>query len=297
MTRSRLLRSIQLCSLVLFILSTALPAAASHFTGLVVLGDSLSDTGAVFAVTHGAVPASPPYYAGRFSNGPVWPEYLGAALSIPVQNFAYGGAQTDRANLFDGLFGIDFPGLTDEIALVTGPSAVLDPDAIYVVWAGANDVRAALSKGQTPDIAAMVANILNAVGALYAGGARHVVVANLPDLGLTPEGQASGSGPIVTLLSEAFNEHLEAALTANAPTAIRFDVFQLMHRVIDDPAEYGFTNVTAPCLTTAGVCAEPGAYLFWDHVHPTTHGHAVLADKFAKAINQAILRHHHHHGR
>src|SRR5215831_15575729 len=123
MRRSRLVRPVQLCLLVLSILSTALPAAAGHFTRLVVLGDSLSDTGAVFAVTHGAVPASPPYYAGRFSNGPVWPEYLGSALSIPVQNFAYGGAQTSSANLFDGLFGVDFPGLSDEVALATGQSA------------------------------------------------------------------------------------------------------------------------------------------------------------------------------
>src|SRR5262245_39269890 len=113
MTRSRLLRPIQLCLLALCILSTALPAAAGHFTRLVVLGDSLSDTGAVFAVTQGAAPASPPYYAGRFSNGPVWPEYLGAALSIPVQNFAYGGTQTSSANLFDGLFGVASPGLAD----------------------------------------------------------------------------------------------------------------------------------------------------------------------------------------
>jgi outer membrane lipase/esterase len=292
MTRSRLLRSIQLGLLVLSILSSALPAAAGHFTRLVVLGDSLSDTGAVFAVTLGAVPASPPYYAGRFSNGPVWPEYLSTALSIPVENFAYGGAQTSRANLFDGLFGIDFPGLSDEIDVVTAQSAVLDPDAIYVVWAGANDFRAAFSKGQAPDIAAMVTNILNAVGALYLAGARHVVVVNLPDLGLTPEGRASGSGPVITLLSETFNEHLEVALAADAPASIRLDVFGLMHETINDPAEYGFTNVTTPCLTAAGVCAEPAGYLFWDHVHPTTQGHALLAEKFAKAINQAILRRH-----
>src|SRR5262245_66682583 len=70
MARARVLRSVQLCLLVLSILSTALPAAAGQFTTLVVLGDSLSDTGAVFAVTHGAVPASPPYYAGRFSDCP-----------------------------------------------------------------------------------------------------------------------------------------------------------------------------------------------------------------------------------
>ena len=294
MNRSRLLSSVQFCVLVLLVLSSALPAAAGQFARLVVFGDSLSDTGAVFAVTQGAVPPSPPYYAGRFSNGPVWPDYLGAALSLPVENFAYGGAQTDHANLFDGLFGIDFPGLSDEIALFTGRSAAADPDAIYVVWAGANDFRAALSKGQTPDMAAMITNILNAIDALYLAGARYVVVPNLPDLGLTPEGRASGAGPLITFLSATFNQHLEDALAARAPRAIRLDVFRLMTQVVNDPTEYGFTNVTTPCLTPAGVCGDPDGYLFWDHVHPTTHGHAVLADKLAKAINQAILRRHRH---
>lgn len=292
MMRSRLLRSVQLCSIVLSVLLAALPASAGQFTKLVVFGDSLSDTGAVFAVTQGAVPPSPPYYAGRFSNGPVWAEHLASALDLPLENFAYGGAQTDSGNLFDGLFGIDFPGLSDEIALYTSQHPGVDPRAIYVVWAGANDFRAALSRGQTPDIAAVVSNILNAVGALYLAGARYVVVPNLPDLGLTPEGRASGAGPLVTFLSDTFNAHLEDALTAHAPRAVRLDVFHLMNQTVNDPSEYGFTNVTTPCLTQVGVCAVPDEYLFWDHVHPTTQGHAVLADKLAKAINQAIVRRH-----
>ena len=117
---------------------------------------------------------------------------------------------------------------------------------------------------------------------------------NLPDLGLTPEGRASGAGPLITFLSSTFNQHLEDALAARAPSAIRLDVFRLMTQVVNDPSEYGFTNVTTPCLTPAGVCGDPDRYLFWDHVHPTTHGHAVLADKLARAINQAILRRHRH---
>ena len=292
MVRSRVINVLLFCSVVLSILSAPAPAAAGRFTKLVVFGDSLSDTGAVFALTQGAVPKSPPYYAGRFSNGPVWAEYLGAALGLPVENFAYGGAQTDHRNLFDGLFGIDFPGLSDEIAIFTNEASAVDPDAVYVVWAGANDFRAALSRGQTPDIQGMITNIVNAIGALYLAGAQYVVVPNLPDLGLTPEGRASGAGPFVTLLSSTFNSHLEDALAAQAPNAIRLDVFRLMNQTVNDPSEYGFTDVTTPCLTSIGVCATPDLHLFWDHIHPTTHGHAVLADKFAKAINQAILRRH-----
>src|SRR5439155_21476778 len=89
MMRSRLFRSLLLCSIVLSLVSAVQHASAGQFTKLVVFGDSLSDTGNVYAVTAGAVPPSPPYYAGRFSNGPVWAEYLAAALALPAVNYAY----------------------------------------------------------------------------------------------------------------------------------------------------------------------------------------------------------------
>ena len=49
-----------------------MPAA---FSGIVVFGDSLSDTGNFFLASGGAV-AGPPYFEGRFSDGPVWVEVL-----------------------------------------------------------------------------------------------------------------------------------------------------------------------------------------------------------------------------
>ena len=292
---TRILRSFLLYSVVLSV-ATAAPqhVLAAQFTKLVVLGDSLSDTGNVYAVTAGTVPASPPYYAGRFSNGPVWVEYLADALDLEAINHAYGGAKTDHGNLFDGLGGMDFPGLADEIVTLLAQPGGTDPDGLYVVWAGANDFRAALARGTTPDMLAIIGNIVNAVGTLSFSGAQHIVVPNLPDLGLTPEGRASGIAPLLTLLSATFNTNLQAALAAHAPDAVVIDIFRLMDQTVNDPSEYGFTNVTTPCLTSAGVCAAPEEYLFWDHIHPTTHGHAVLADKFAKAINQAFVKQHRH---
>src|ERR1043165_7474947 len=89
-------------------------ATAGPFRGVVVFGDSLSDSGNVFAATKPvlakAIPVSPPYFQGRFSNGPVWVAILAEQLGLPLRpflqgdtNFAFGGAATgfDRPDLFE----------------------------------------------------------------------------------------------------------------------------------------------------------------------------------------------------
>jgi phospholipase/lecithinase/hemolysin len=57
--------------------------ASATFTNLYVFGDSLSDSGNLFALTGGTLPPSPPY-AGKMSNGPVAVEYLAANLGLPI---------------------------------------------------------------------------------------------------------------------------------------------------------------------------------------------------------------------
>lgn len=51
-----------------------------------------------------------------------------------------------------------------------------------------------------------------------------------------------------------------------------------------DPAAYGLTDVTQPCLTGAveysggTPCANPNQYLFWDYEHPTAAADQIVAD-------------------
>src|SRR5437773_1991622 len=105
---------------------------------------------------------------------------------------------------------------------------------------------------------------------------------------------ASGAGPFITLLSATFNEYLAAALTVHAAGVVQIDVFQQMHETVNHPEGYGFLNVTTPCRTAAGVCADPDTYLFWDHVHPTARGHEVLAETFEKAIKEKLVMRYRH---
>lgn len=88
--RSRL-HITRLCVLLgaLFVLS--ITAFAGPFDGVVVYGDSLSDNGNLYGAI--GVPP-PPYYMGRFSNGPVAAEYLANNLNVPLTDWAWGGATT-----------------------------------------------------------------------------------------------------------------------------------------------------------------------------------------------------------
>src|SRR5262245_61575441 len=93
-------------------------ANSAPFSRIVVFGDSLSDTGNFFHLTGGLVPPSP-YANGRFSNGPLWVEYLADDLGmqlLPEDVYAVGGANTSHDNSNDGFLGLEYPGLQDQIA-------------------------------------------------------------------------------------------------------------------------------------------------------------------------------------
>jgi phospholipase/lecithinase/hemolysin len=67
-------------------------ASASAYSNLSVYGDSLSDLGNIYTAGSQTIPRSPPYYMGRFSNGPLAVEYHAKTLNTPLTSFAWGGA-------------------------------------------------------------------------------------------------------------------------------------------------------------------------------------------------------------
>jgi phospholipase/lecithinase/hemolysin len=259
---------------------------------VVVLGDSLSDNGNLYAaVTH--PPA--PYWNGRASNGPVAVEYLAESLGVPLRDFAWFAATTGVGNYMDGgtvdTFGYgSLPGMTTafQSALSAGVFPI-DPKALYVIWGGPNDfwnVSDAASAGQA--IQKAVTRLVTIVGQLQFLGAKQILVLNMPDLGKTPWLLAAppGYSSFFTQVTIGFNQ----ALKANLQPGVRyFDTFLSMSNMIANPAAYGFTNVTDSCFTGSSVCADPSAYVFWDGVHPTTAGHAALANAVQASLAHTVV--------
>lgn len=275
------MRTVILCTLAL-VLSEGSDAvlAAAPYGDLVVFGDSLSDNGNFYEASGNTTPPSPPYWEGRFSNGPVWVEELAALLGL------------DRATISDSAVG--FATTEDVLTLQVTPfvsGGSVPPDALYVVWAGPNDFL----EGVPDPLAAIEAameNLGSAIGALAAAGAVDIMVPNMPDLGLTPLMLETGDPDEIgaaTALSVAFNDALSLAVdsleTSLGVSIIEFDTFGLMAEIVADPASFDLTNVTDGALAADGtVASNPEDYLFWDDIHPTAVVHALLAESAFAAL-------------
>lgn len=266
--------SLLVATITILLLAFTATAGAESFSSVIVYGDSLSDNGNLYSVA--AYPPAP-YYGGRFSNGPVTVEQLSVLLGAPLLDFAYGGATTGVGNYVDGgtqtaSGGHGLPGMMAELAASSSSFPVMNlPNSLVVVWGGAND----FFSGGSPTVA--VSNIDFIVSTLEANGATHILVPGMPDLGLTPEFYGNSTA---IAYSELFNTDLQASLPAGATYV---DTFNLMQQIVGNPSAYGLTNVSDPCFNGATVCTDPQDYLFWDGVHPTTAGDAILAQDFEEA--------------
>ncbi|MBE9208813.1 SGNH/GDSL hydrolase family protein [Nostoc sp. LEGE 06077] len=284
-------------------LSFMLPqkASAANFSQLYVFGDSLSDTGNVFNATGGVFPPTTSYFNGRLSNGPLWVEYFGNQLglqptlattlntTIPTQgiNFAFGGAASGVGNAV--VRDAPLPGVLEQVGLFAQPllanNQTADPNALYVVWGGANDFLFP----NPEDLTTPVNNIGLALTTLASVGARNILVFNLPDLGKLPGSTVDNRDPVtLTQSTNNFNFGLQttvAALNQNLNlNIIPVDVNSLFNRAIASPSEFGLNNVTKACLLTVNCLNNQNQFLFWDNFHPTTTAHRFIAETALAAI-------------
>ena len=282
------------------VLAASLACGAAHattYSAIYSFGDSLSDVGNVFAASGGAIPA-PPYFDGRFSNGPNWVDDLSEKLlGVPASpsltggnDFAWGDAQTGTTSASGTQL---VPSLDEQVGLFGMADPSPKTGALYTLDIGANDIANALTAYKTDhsfDLTAFlseaVGNTVAAVGALYKDGARALLYYEVPDLSLVPA--FLSGGPLGGELAMEFNEDVLAGIKPleigpDPLTVFDVPVFSAVQTIVSYPTRFGFTNVTSPCLSgdseSPGTeCADPSQHLFWDSEHPTAGGHALTAD-------------------
>jgi phospholipase/lecithinase/hemolysin len=277
----------------------AAPPQKAAFSTIYAFGDSLSDAGNDYAASFGLLPASP-YSDGRFTNGRVWVQDLAHDLHLPIpqasldggNDFAYGGAEAGSEPLHSAL-PIDLPSQLLQFAVEDPHPAA---NALYTLSIGANDLLDAIPDyASNPtlaeaDVTAAVADEVKFVSRLIGLGAKVFDILNVPDLGKTPEERSAGTTATATSLSAQYDAALGRSLAALASQDhVTIDVvnaFALIDAGVADPGAYGLKNVTLPVWTgnyygTDGTLSVHGkaanTYLFFDELHPTAEGHAIVA--------------------
>ena len=295
-------------------------SAQSQFTGVVIFGDSLSDAGYFRPVLAASgVPASLLPQLGRFTTapGPVYAELIAAYYGFPTTpsnvsnglDFAQGGARVAVDSSSTPTGAAQRPVSTQITEFLARGAA--DPNALYLVWAGANDViQTAQGIGAGTIPAANASTIISTTAAaeiaqiarLQAAGARYIVVFGMPNIGATPAFIAAGAATAgsVTALSAGYNTALFSGLASAGLRVLPVDAFTFLSEVRANPAAFGFTNINTPaCLAfppfssasdslfcPSSVWAAANAnqtFLFADGIHPTTAAHAIIA-QFVEAM-------------
>jgi phospholipase/lecithinase/hemolysin len=266
-------------------------STASPYDAIYVFGDSYCDVGNISIATGGAIPG-PFYYNGRFSNGPIWVEHVASAWGLPMKpslaggtDYAVGGAEvtTSVSNPLGTIPSV--PQQVLEYLQAHGGRA--DPHALYILEGGGNDILNAT--GGSPAVLGLkiAAGLAGSELLLRQAGAKHFVIPDLLNVALLPAGQANPTFAAAATLAtnKSLDKLLQFEQLLEGIKIYRLGVFSLFQSVAADATHFGFTNITAPCLTTV-VCADPDHNLFWDAEHPTEFGHSFFAVLLESRLSQ-----------
>lgn len=268
-----------------------------------------------------------PYAVGgnRFSNGPTWVEQLGQAIGLsasvkpayavpPIPGASnYAVAGTRARNEVAGEVS-----LSHQVIKFLTENGSAPARALYVIEVGSNDVADVLFRRATPDaLEAAALSVGQAIGGLYCAGATNFLVWNVPNLGRTPAVlTANPVTPVpppftdlvqlATFITAGYNDGLNQvvdSLRYSPPPCpngaqhdlniIQFDAFGRVEKVVNHPRRYGLQNVTQACIQPGNPphfrCANQDRFLFWDGIHPTRAGHAIIAVEVVKTILMEVL--------
>ncbi len=257
---------------------------AQDFSQLFCFGDSLTDTGNTNTAS-----ANAEYWNNRYSNGPVWVEYLAGNLGLTSPaasnhggtNYAVGGATT-----------------LDVISQVNAylSSHAVDTDALYILDGGGNDVVNYSSLTVNFDGAPAAGQaMVSSVNTLVAANAKNIMVMSVPQLGLTPAANLAVEMDLLdgtdVARQWAFDANeiiiagLESIESAHPDVNIYyFDAFTLMEQIAADPEAYGISNIINPAFSgipytfPGTVVDDPSGYFFYDVIHPTTTVHGLVGN-------------------
>jgi len=287
----------------------AMPAYGDdQFSETWFFGDSNTDAGFFRPL----LPASVRPVTGQFTTnaGFVWSQFLADYLGTSAApngngqtgtNYAAGGSRVSINST--GALG-PIPSLATQVnTYLTARGGAADANALYTVFGGWNDIFAITNAGADPTttIAAAATGLRDIVSTLNTAGARYIMVATVPDIGLTPAFRAQGATAQAngTSYSASLSQQTFANIAGAGLRVIPLDMFTFSQELVANAAGFGFTNVTGtacqPQITANSLTCNPtsvvnadarNTYLYADGVHYTVRAHDLIA-QYALSILEA----------
>lgn len=269
---------------------------------MVSFGDSLSDKGNSLNDFSWQFPQRHGWFHGRFSNGRVWTEHLADTAGLTLYNWAIGGAETDHARFVINSLDEQVKSFDTYTRTVSGYDI---SRTLFTVLIGANDF---MNDGRTDinsvsDVMMRQQKALVRLGKL---GAKRILLLNLPDISTTPSYRMRSDMDRLLIHDKVrlYNEGLPAMarwISAETGADVRVvDMAGAFKELLDEPARFGIANTTQSCLNlpedtflnyfreqNRRVECRPDEYVFWDHVHPTTRVHRLIAERAFAVADEA----------
>jgi phospholipase/lecithinase/hemolysin len=260
------------------------PSLGNTISRIVAFGDSLSDTGNVFA-EHGN--PEPPYFRGRYTDGPVWLEQLARMLNVSAptpsctggSNYAWGGATTGS-----GLSPRGVPNMFLQVEHCLARHT-FEPTDLLTVWGGGNDFGFGQRNPAVP-----VANLVAVITELAKAGGRQFFVPNQFPLDRLPLARDRRFlvKQLMKRITRQFNSLLAQALckveVELGVTIYRLDLMAMVNEIETNPKGFGFTNVTGVALEHG--IAGGGGYMFFDDLHPSARSHWIIGARAFMALQE-----------
>jgi phospholipase/lecithinase/hemolysin len=310
--------------IILFIIltccSSATFAAKWWPSAVVVFGDEKSDNGNTF--NQYLFPVSPPYWNGRFSNGPVWSEYLASEFKLiarPETNptydkkslflnfatayavvnpsnatgmfYAYGGPQAN------GITNFKVSTLSQQIDAYLKVNRAYKRNTIAVMWIGMHDLESSTClKNTSGCMNTVIEMIEQSIERLYSEELRYFVILTIPDVSRAPAIQNYFSTQDITTFKNIVRTYngqyyaMQAELQQKYPKMkiIIFNISDfnnpLYTQLADPSGRICYTGTYYYNNTQNPPCKDVANYYWWDGYDPTTKAD----ENLAKAVYEAI---------
>ncbi|KAH1196245.1 GDSL esterase/lipase 5 [Glycine max] len=244
------------------------------------------------------------YPTGRFSDGRVIPDFIGAGALVETHQGLVIDLKT-QLSYFKKVSKVLRQDLGD------AETTTLLAKAVYLISIGGNDYEISLSENSSSThttekyIDMVVGNLTTVIKGIHKTGGRKFGVFNLPAVGCVPFVKALVNGSKGSCVEEAsalaklHNSVLSVELEKLKKQLKGFkysyvNYFNLTFDVINNPSKYGFKEGSVACCGSGpykgyyscggkravkdyDLCENPSEYVLFDSLHPTEMAHQIVS--------------------